>query len=333
MLKLSNEKIMVTGGGGFLGSHVIERLRKDHIENIYSVRSADWDLTKERHVEALYAEVKPTVVFHLAGLVGGIGANTAHPGRFFYDNLMMGTLTVHHAMKSGVKKIVSAGAGCGYPEFVAMPQKEADFWAGFPQPASAPYSLAKRLLHVQSLAYWQEYAFTSIVTIPGNVYGPHDNFDLERAHVVPALVRKFVEAVEDGHERVEVWGTGAPTRDFVYAGDVAEGMIAAGSELEEPMLVNLSSGTETSIREVVQALTAITGFGGEIVWNRDRPDGQARRVFDVSLAERQLGWRARTSLTAGLKRTVDWYRANRIDSRKRCARTIGEKGQDENSRS
>ena len=165
-----------------------------------------------------------------------------------------------------------AGAGCGYPEFVAMPQKEADFWAGFPQPASAPYSLAKRLLHVQALAYWKEYAFTSIVTIPGNVYGPHDNFDLERAHVVPALVRKFVEAVEAGHERVEVWGTGAPTRDFVYAGDVAEGMLAAGSELEEPMLVNLSSGTETSIREVVQALTAITGFGGEIVWNRDRPN-------------------------------------------------------------
>lgn len=317
MLELSNEKIMVTGGGGFLGSHLIEKLRKDHIENIYSVRSNDWDLTKESDVKDLYAEVEPTVVFHLAGLVGGIGANTAHPGRFFYDNLMMGMLTVHHAMKSGVKKIVSAGAGCGYPEFVIMPQKEADFWAGFPQPDSASYSLAKRMLHVQSLAYWKEFAFTSIVTIPGNVYGPYDNFDLDRAHVVPALVRKFVEAVDDRHDRIEVWGTGSPTRDFVYAADVVEGMIAAASKLEGPMLVNLSSGTETSIHEVVQTLTAITGFGGEIVWNQRLPDGQARRVFDVSLAEQILGWHARTSLMAGLKLTVDWYRANRVYARKK----------------
>ena len=311
MLDLSKERIMVTGGGGFLGSHVIERLRQDGAHHIDSIRSTDWDLTKESHVEALYAEVNPTVVFHLAGLVGGIGANKAHPGQFFYDNVMMGTLTVHHAMKAGVKKVVSAGAGCGYPEFAALPQKESDFWNGFPQVESAPYSLAKRLLHVQSLAYWGEYGFNSIVTIPGNVYGPHDNFDSECAHVVPALVRKFVEAAEDGHETVEVWGTGVPTRDFVYAGDVAEGMIAAARKLQEPALVNLASGAETSIRDVVRSLTTITGFGGTIVWNHDRPSGQARRVFDVSLAEKLLGWHARTSLMDGLTLTVDWYRANR----------------------
>ena len=311
MLELSEEKVMVTGGGGFLGSHVIGKLRAANVHNIYSVRSDDWNLKKESQVEALYAQVKPTVVFHLAGLVGGIGANKAHPGRFFYDNLMMGTLTVHYAMKSGVKKIVSAGAGCGYPESVAMPQKETEYWNGFPQMESAPYSLAKRLLHVQSLAYWGEYEFNSIVTIPGNVYGPYDNFDLEDAHVIPSLVRKFVEAADDGRERVEIWGTGEPTRDFVYAGDVAEGMIEAARKLEGPMLVNLSSGTETSIREVVQLIAEISGFSGEIVWDSDRPNGQARRLFDVSLAERTLGWRVCTSLMKGLKLTVDWYRANR----------------------
>ena len=314
-LDLSNERIMVTGGGGFLGSHVIERLRRDGAHDVHSIRSTDWDLTKEDHVEALYAEVHPTVVFHLAGLVGGIGANQARPGQFFYDNVMMGTLTVHYAMKYGVKKVVSAGAGCGYPERAALPQKESDFWNGLPQPDSAPYSLAKRLLHVQSLAYWGEYGFNSIVVIPGNVYGPHDNFDLEGAHVVPALVRKFVEAADDGRRAVEVWGTGTPTRDFVYAGDVAEGMIAAARKLQEPALVNLASGVETRIRDVVQSLAAITGFGGEVTWNPDRPSGQARRVFDVALAEELLGWRAQTSLLDGLKLTVDWYRKNRANAR------------------
>ena len=315
MKELSNEQIMVTGGGGFLGSHLLEKLRDAGARDVYSVRSADWDLTKEADVERLYAEVKPSLVFHLAGLVGGIGANKAHPGQFFYNNLMMGTLTVHHAMKFGVKKVVSAGAGCGYPEFVDMPQKESDFWSGFPQPDSAPYSLAKRMLHVQSFAYWDEYQFNSIVTIPGNIYGPYDNFDLEGAHVIPALVRKFVEAVDDGRDTIEVWGTGEPSRDFVYAGDVAEGMIAAARQLEEPSLINLTSGTETKIRAVVESLVEATGFGGEIVWNADRPDGQSRRVFDVSKAEELLGWRARTSLADGLKQTVDWYRANRASAR------------------
>ena len=310
-MELSNERIMVTGGGGFLGSHLVEQLKAQGVDHVHSVRSADWDLTKESRVEALYATEQPTVVFHLAGLVGGIGANKAYPGRFFHHNLMMGTLTIHHAMKSGVKKVVSAGAGCGYPEFVTMPQKESDFWNGFPQRDSAPYALAKRLLHVQSFAYWDEYRFNSIVTIPGNIYGPWDNFDLEGAHVIPALVRKFVEATDDGRDRVEVWGTGTPTRDFVYAGDVAEGMISAARTLQEPALINLASGTETSIRTVVQSLAAITGFDGEVVWNRTRPDGQSRRVFDVSLAEKLLGWRARTGLMDGLKLTVDWYRANR----------------------
>jgi GDP-L-fucose synthase len=312
---MNKKRIMVTGGGGFLGSHLVEKLKLRGCEDIYVVRSAEWDLTKENRVKALYEEVKPSLVFHLAGLVGGIGANKAHPGQFFYNNLMMGVLTVHFAWRYGVEKIVSAGAGCGYPEHAPMPLRESDFWSGFPQRDSAPYSLAKRMLHVQSFAYWEEFRFNSIVTIPGNIYGPYDNFDLEGAHVIPALVRKFVEAADDGASMLEVWGSGQPTRDFVYASDVAEGMILAAEKCQEPVLLNLSSGCEASIREVVEMLVEITGFRGEVAWNTSRPDGQSRRVFDVRRAHDLLGWRASTSLWEGLRLTVEWYRQHRASAR------------------
>jgi GDP-L-fucose synthase len=330
------KRVVVTGGGGFLGSHVVEKLRAVGCEHVFVVRSKEYDLTREEAVERLFGDLKAgkggwpgtapscgapvDIVLHLAGLVGGIGSNKARPADFFYKNIMMGVLTMHHAWKSGAEKFVAAGAGCGYPEHAPLPLAEDSFWDGHPQQESAPYSLAKRMLHVQSVAYWRQHKFPAIVTIPGNIYGPYDNFDLEHAHVIPALVRKFVEATADSGSaeaarEVVVWGTGRPTRDYVYAGDVAEGLLKAGEVYEESALVNLASGMETSITEVVDHLVAITGFEGEIVWDRNRPDGQARRLFDASKAEREIGFSCPTSLREGLARTVDWYRTYQSEAR------------------
>jgi len=315
----SAKRVVITGGGGFLGNHVIEKLAEAGCGNPFIVRSREYDLTKESQVERLFREHPADIVIHLAGLVGGIGANKAKPADFFYQNLLMGVFTLHHAWKSGARKFVCAGAGCGYPEHAPMPLKEEYFWNGFPQKESAPYSLAKRMLQVQSMAYWDQHGFPAIVTVPGNIYGPHDNFDLENAHVVPALVRKFVEAAADGLDEIEVWGSGRPTRDFVYAGDVAEGILRAAEVYDTGTLVNLSSGAEASIRQVVDALISITGFRGAIAWNQSRPDGQIRRLFDVSKAERELGFRARTSLERGLRLTADWYRQHRSNARNAVA--------------
>jgi GDP-L-fucose synthase len=306
----TGKHIIVTGGGGFLGSHVVEKLRHTDCAEIFIARSRDYDLRCESEVARLFAEHRADVVIHLAGYVGGIGANQKYPADFFYQNIMMGVLTMHYAWKSGVKKFVAAGAGCGYPERAPLPLKEENFWDGFPQAESAPYSLAKRMLHVQAIAYWRQHRFPAVVTIPGNIYGPYDNFDLENAHVVPALVRKFVTAVDEGRPEVAVWGSGKPLRDFVYGGDVAEGMLRAAEVYDGAELVNLSAGTATSIREVVETLTNITGFSGRIVWDASRPDGQAERRMNVTKASRDLGWSARTPLRTGLQATVDWYRAN-----------------------
>jgi GDP-L-fucose synthase len=297
----------------------MEKLQAAGCSDFFVVRSAEYDLTREEAVKQLFADVskdgKVDVVVHLAGLVGGIGSNKARPADFFYQNLMMGVLTMHQAWKAGAEKFVAAGAGCGYPEHAPIPIKESSYWEGFPQIESAPYSLAKRMLHVQSMAYWRQHQFPAIVTIPGNIYGPYDNFDLEHAHVIPALVRKFVEATEDGKPSVEVWGSGKPTRDYCYAGDVAEGILRAGEVYDEPALVNLSAGREHSVREVVKELTEITGFGGEIAWDASRPDGQARRMFDVSKAKDEMGFECATGLREGLEKTVEWYRANRQEAR------------------
>jgi GDP-L-fucose synthase len=315
-----DKRVLVTGGAGFLGSHVVEKLRGAGCERLFVVRSCEYDLTKEDQVADLFRGHPAEIVIHLAGLVGGIAANKARPADFFYQNLMMGVLTMHYSWKSGVQKLVCAGAGCGYPEHAPIPLKEENFWDGSPQKESAPYSLAKRTLQIQSLAYWDQHRFAAIVTIPGNIYGSYDNFDLENAHVIPALVRKFVEATDStSHQTVEVWGSGRPMRDFVYAGDVAEGILRAGEVYDGAALVNLSSGSETSIREVVETLVEITDFRGKIVWNQSRPEGQSRRLFDVSKAERELGFRAHTSLTEGLRLTVDWYRAHRAEARNAMA--------------
>ncbi len=314
----SNQRILVTGGAGFLGSHMLEKLQARGSKHVYFFRSKDYDLTKEDQVSRLFEEHPADLVIHLAGLVGGIYPNQTWPAQYFYQNLMMGVLTLNYAWKSGAKMFVCAGAGCGYPEKAPLPLKEESFWDGFPQKPSYAYSLAKRMLHVQSIAYWQEYKFPAIVTIPGNIYGPYDNFDLDNAHVIPALVRKFVEATASGDgrdQKVTIWGSGKPTRDFVYAGDVAEGMLQAADAYDRAELVNLSSGREHSVREVVDALTEITGFKGEVVWDTSKPEGQSRRQFDIGKAEREIGYVARTSLQEGLRATVEWYRANRDRAR------------------
>lgn len=305
------QRALVTGGVGFIGSNVVEALKEAGCRDITVVRSRDYDLTRESDAARVMEDTRPDIVIHLAGLVGGILANKERPAEFFYQNLTMGTFTIHYAWKYGVKKLVAAGAGCGYPEHAPMPLKESSFWDGFPQAESAPYSLAKRLLHIQSEAYYKQHGFVSVVTIPGNVYGLYDNFDLYQAHVIPALVRKFVEATEEGKSEVTVWGTGKPSRDFVYAGDVARGILLAAERCDTPGLINLSSGVENSIREVVDMLVEITGFKGKVVWDTSRPDGQLRRWFDTTKARERLGFEAQVSLKEGLRRTVEWFKANR----------------------
>jgi GDP-L-fucose synthase len=311
----SAKRTLVTGGSGFLGSHVVEALREQGCREIIAVGSRDHDLTKEENAIRLLEDTRPHIVIHLAGLVGGILAMKGRPAEFFYRNLTMGTFMLHHACRFGVEKFVAAGAGCGYPEHAPLPLREESFWDGFPQRESAPYSLAKRLLHIQSLAYYEQHGFVSVITMPGNIYGPYDNFDLHEGHVVPALVRKFVEATESGAPEVVVIGTGKPSRDFVYAGDVAEGILLAAERYDRTELVNLSSGVETSIRELVETIVDVTRFQGRLVWDTSGPDGQSRRWFDVSKAKRDLGFEARTSLREGLERTIGWYSKNKAVAR------------------
>ena len=310
-------QVVVTGGSGLLGTHVVNSLQALDCAGVYVARSRDYDLTRQDAAEALFRDRPAEVVFHLAGYVGGIAANKAAPGDFFYRNLMMGANVLHQAWSAGAAKVVAASTGCGYPEHAPLPIREADYWNGFPQDESAPYSLAKRMLHVQSIAYWRQYRFPIVVALPGNIYGPHDNFDLEAAHVVPALVRKFVEAVDGGLPSVTVWGTGAPQRDFVFVGDVAQGMIRAAERCDRPALLNLSAGAGVSIREVVELLREITGYTGAIAYDRNRPAGQARRVFDISQARKEIGFSPATPLRAGLTQTVQWYRRHRATARNR----------------
>lgn len=313
----SSKRVLVTGASGFLGRHTVGALARRSCHEVVAIRKSDCDLTNESQVARLFKDVRPNIVIHLAGLVGGIAANRSHPADFFLRNLLMGTFTLHHAYLSGAEKVIAAGAGCGYPEHAPLPLRESSFWDGFPQEDSAPYSLAKRMLHVQSIAYWKQYRFPAVVAIPGNVYGPHDNFDLEMAHVVPALVRKFTDATDSRLREVEIWGTGEATRDFVYAGDVAEGMLRAAEVCQQPGIFNISRGEETSIRRIVSILRDVTGFAGDIRWNTARPEGQARRLFDTSAARDRLGFNAATSIEEGLAATVRWYRENRHVARTR----------------
>ena len=304
----AGKRVAVTGGAGFLGSCVVETLRRRGAAEIFVPRSRQYDLTTEEAVRRLYQDVRPRVVIHLAARVGGIGANRANPGRFFYDNLVMGALLMEYARQAGAEKFVAVGTICAYPKFSPVPFREEALWDGYPEETNAPYGLAKKMLLVQAQAYRQQYGFNAIYLLPVNLYGPGDKFDPATSHVIPAIIRKCLEAQARGEQKVTLWGTGRPTREFLYVGDCAEGICLAAERYDKAEPVNLGSGQEISIRELADILAELTGFRGEFVWDSAQPDGQPRRCLDTSRAEREFDFRARTGLREGLARTVAWYR-------------------------
>ncbi len=307
MLDMSKHRVAVTGGAGFLGSAVVAALRARGCTDIITPRKAQYDLTHEEAVKRFYAEQHPDVVIHLAAVVGGIGANRENPGRFYYDNLMMGALTMEHARQTGVKKYVAIGTICCYPKFTPVPFREDDLWSGYPEETNAPYGLAKKMLLVQSQAYRQQYDFNAVFLLPVNLYGPGDNFDPASSHVIPALIKKFVEAKQTGAAQVDVWGDGSATREFLYVDDAAEAIVLATERYDGSEPVNIGAGFEISIRDLAEKIAGLVGFSGQIVWDATKPNGQPRRSLDVSRAEAQFGFKAATTFEVGLKNTVDWY--------------------------
>jgi GDP-L-fucose synthase len=306
----SRARVMLTGGGGFLGRRIAHRLQERGVTSI-AVRSADYDLTERHQVRAALKDVRPDFIVHAAAVVGGIGANRRHPGAFFYSNAVMGIHLIHEAFEAGVDKIVIVGTVCSYPKFTPVPFREDDIWNGYPEETNAPYGLAKKMLLVQAQAYRAEYGFRSAFVIPTNLYGPGDNFDYDTSHVIPAIIRKCIDAQEAGHDEVVLWGSGRPTREFLYVDDAADGIVLALEQLEEPEPVNLGSASEISIKDLADLIGGIVGYEGRFVWDPSNPDGQPRRAVDATRARDRLGWSARTPLRDGLERTVDWYRENR----------------------
>ena len=308
-----NPRILVTGGGGFLGRHVLGALERRGYRDLVAPRSTEYDLTHEERAATLLHDVCPDVVVHLAAIVGGIGANRARPGEFFYKNLIMGAHLMEYARLAGVRKFVAVGTICAYPKHTPVPFREEHLWDGYPEDTNAPYGLAKKMLLVQAQAYRRQYGFNAIYLLPVNLYGPGDNFDPESCHVIPALIRKCIEAVEHGTGHIEVWGTGTPTREFLYVADAAEGIVAAMERYDEPDPVNLGSGIEISIRDLVGLIARATGFSGEVRFDPSKPDGQPRRQLDTTSAWERFRWRATTDFVHGLQTAVDWYRACRAD--------------------
>jgi GDP-L-fucose synthase len=304
------KRVLVTGGAGFLGSFVVKRLEEHHAATVFVPRSTDYDLRQPDAIRRVLADARPDMVIHLAGRVGGIGANRARPAEFFYDNLMMSVPLFHESWRFGVAKFVAIGTVCAYPKHTAVPFQEQDLWNGYPEETNAPYGLAKKMLLVQSQAYREQYGFNSIFLLPVNLYGPRDNFDLQTSHVIPALIRKCLEAKERSEDQMVVWGTGQPTREFLYVEDAAEGILLAAERYNASDPVNLGSGMEISIRDLVNLVARLTEFQGQIVWDASKPDGQPRRCLDTSKASRLFGFKAHTSFKEGLRRTVEWYRHN-----------------------
>ena len=302
-----NKRVVVTGGAGFLGSFVVEKLRERGSTEIFVPRNKDYDLRHLDAIQRMLTDAQPDIVIHLAARVGGIGANRARPAEFFYDNLMMSVPLLHESWRFGVEKFVAIGTVCAYPKFTPVPFKEENLWNGYPEETNAPYGLAKKMLLVQSQAYQQQYGYNSIFLLPVNLYGPGDNFDLESSHVIPALIRRCVEAKERGDDQIVAWGTGSPTREFLYVEDTAEGILLAAERYNESEPVNLGSGMEISIKDLMHLIARLMGFGGEIVWDTSKPDGQPRRCLDTSKAERLFRFKAKTSFEEGLRRTIQWY--------------------------
>ena len=302
-----NKRVVVTGGAGFLGRFVVELLRQKGCSDIFVPRSKECDLRDVTAIKRLLEKSQPDMIIHLAAVVGGIAANRENPGKFFYDNLMMGVQLIEEARAFGIKKFVAIGTICAYPKFTKVPFKEDDLWEGYPEETNAPYGLAKKMLLVQSQAYRQQYGFNSIYLLPVNLYGPHDNFDLKTSHVIPALIRKCVEAKDRGEKSVVVWGTGKPSREFLYVEDAAQGILLAAEKYNKPEPVNMGAGFEITIKDLVKKIADLTGFKGKIIWDRSFPDGQPRRCLNVSRAKKEFGFKAETTLDEGLRKTVDWY--------------------------
>jgi GDP-L-fucose synthase len=297
-------RVLVTGGSGFLGTHVVERLAQTGVE-LTVPRSSDYDLRREGDAARLFEDARPEIVYHLAALAGGIGANRAEPGRFWYENLLMGAYVLEQSRLAGVRKLITLGTICEYPKHTPVPFREEDLWNGYPEETNAPYGIAKKSHLVGGQAYREQYGLDVIHLLVVNLYGPRDNFDLDTSHVIPALVRKM----EESDDRIELWGDGSPTREFLYVEDAAEGIVLAGERYDDAQPVNLGSGQEISIRALAELVAELTGFEGEIVWDDSKPNGQPRRQLDVSKAEQRFGFRARTPLREGLERTVAWYRS------------------------
>ncbi len=312
---LKAKKIVVTGGAGFLGTYVVKKLEERGCSEIFIPRSEHYDLVEMEAVKRLYQEARPDIVIHLAAKVGGIGANMRNPGRFFYDNLMMGVQMMEQGRLFGLEKFVAIGTICAYPKFTPVPFKEEDLWNGYPEETNAPYGLAKKMLLVQSQAYRHQYGFHSIFLLPVNLYGPGDDFDLESSHVIPALIRKAVEAKERGERRIVAWGTGKVSREFLYVEDAAEGIILATEKYDKADSINLGAGFEISIKELAESICELAGFDGEIEWDTSKPDGQPRRRLDTSKAKAEFSFEARIDLREGLRRTIEWYVTHRKNER------------------
>lgn len=307
----SGRRVMVTGGAGFLGQAVIGRLRARGVTEIFVPRHAEYDLTDAVAVRRAFDAARPDLVIHLAAEVGGIGANQRHPGRFFRNNLLMGVHCIDEAMRVGVKKFVCVGTICSYPKFTPVPFREQDLWNGYPEETNAPYGIAKKALLVQCQSYRAEYGFPGVFLLPVNLYGPGDDFDTSSSHVIPALIRKFLEAMESGTKEVTCWGTGDPTREFLYVDDAARGIVLAAERYDGPEPVNLGAGFEISIRDLAVTIQCLCGFKGGLKWDASRPDGQPRRRLDTSRAEALFGFKAEMVFEEGLKRTIEWYRGVR----------------------
>jgi len=306
----TGKRVCVTGGAGFLGSYVVESLERRGCQSVFVPRRATYDLVDGDAVRRLYADARPDLLIHLAAVVGGIGANRAHPGRFFYDNLMMGVQLLHGGHRAGLEKFVGIGTVCGYPKHTPVPFRESDLWNGYPEETNAPYGLAKKMLLVQSQAYRQEFGTNAIFLLPVNLYGPRDRFDPESSHVIPALIKKCVDARIAGERSIQVWGDGSATREFLHAADAAEGILLAAERYDGGEPVNLGSACEISIRDLVEMIARLAGFDGRIEWDTTKPNGQPRRKLDTSRAKARFGFESRITFEAGLRDTVDWYLAH-----------------------
>jgi GDP-L-fucose synthase len=310
MLDLGEKRILLTGGGGFLGRHLRHALRNTGAHHIFAPRRREFDLTRATDIQRLFESVQPQVLIHAAAVVGGIGANMAEPGRFFYENAMMGVQLIEAARVYGVEKTVVLGTICAYPKFTPVPFSEENLWNGYPEETNAPYGIAKKALLVQCQSYRQQYGMNAIFLLPVNLYGPNDNFDPQSSHVIPALIRKCLETRASGASEIVLWGDGTPTREFLYVTDAVRAIVLATGAYDRPEPVNLGSGQEISIRDLAALIARLTGFAGTILWDTSKPNGQPRRCLDVTRAERQFGFRATTPLEKGLEETIRWYRAS-----------------------